>query len=582
MVVVGDPQQLPPTDFFARQDDAEESADPAEQDLESVLNECRSRGMAELELNWHYRSRHESLITFSNHTYYGGRLVTFPSPVAQDQAVSFRYVSDGVYGRSGSRTNPIEAQRVVAETVRRLEAMIAGGSPAESIGIVTFNAQQQSLIETLLDRERESNPALEPFFSETAAEPVLIKNLEGVQGEERDVMLFSLTFGPDAAGKVAMNFGPLNSSGGERRLNVAVTRARNELVVFGSLRAEQLDLARTNALGIRHLKQFLAYAERGAKAFAGIEESGIGDYDSPFEAAVADRLRAQGWEVRAQIGVSGFRIDLGVVDPDAAGAYLAGVECDGATYHRGATARDRDRLRQSVLEGLGWAILRIWSTDWWTNADREAARLHSSLRALLDLRRRQREAETARPREAIASGAEPAPAPAEQPEVAVADPALFYDASYRPRLAALLATTLAELGPLREDVLAQIVARAHGFERTGGDIRARVLAALPPGSVLSHEAVGTFVWPPACGPAGLSVFRPPAPGGSRDPTEIPMEELLVLARKALSGAPDEEAALLAMRDACGLQRLRDRSRQRCAEALGRARQRAAVSGRAVQ
>jgi superfamily I DNA and/or RNA helicase len=195
-----------------------------------------------VELTWHYRSRHESLIAFSNQAYYGGRLVTFPSPVTRDDAVSFRHVPDGVYARGGARINEREARAVVAEALAVLRAL-----EARSLGIVTFNAEQQALIEDLLDKARRDDPSLERHFSDDAAEPVLVKNLEGIQGEERDVMLFSLTYGPDATGRIALNFGPLNLSGGERRLNVAVTRARERLVVFGSVRAEQLDLSRTGA-----------------------------------------------------------------------------------------------------------------------------------------------------------------------------------------------------------------------------------------------------------------------------------------------------------------------------------------------
>ena len=385
VIIVGDPKQLPPTTFFERQipgGDGNGQTLVQTEDLESILDECLGAGVPSFELTWHYRSRHESLIAFSNKAYYGGRLITFPSPVTKDNAVSFRHVPDGVYARAGARTNQPEARALVAEAVSILRAVTAGGRH-RSLGIVTFNAEQQTLIENLLDDARRQDPLLEPFFSDEAAEPVLIKNLESVQGEERDVMLFSLTYGPDQTGRVAMNFGPLNQSGGERRLNVAVTRAREALIVFGSLRPEHIDLSRTSAVGVAHLKQFLDFAMHGARAFARAATGPLGDFESPFEAAVAERLARKGWILHPQIGVSGFRIDLGVVDPDAPGTYLAGVECDGATYHRGATARDRDRLRQAVLEGLGWRILRIWSTDWWTNAMRETDRLHMALQIAL-------------------------------------------------------------------------------------------------------------------------------------------------------------------------------------------------------
>lgn len=387
VIIVGDPKQLPPTSFFERQTstDGSDAVDIETYDLDSILDECLGAGIRSVALTWHYRSRHESLIAFSNQVYYGGQLVTFPSPVTRDDAVSFRFVADGVYARGGARTNVAEARAVVAEAL----AVLRVPAPP-SLGIVTFNAEQQSLIEDLLDKARREDPALERHFSDDAKEPVLVKNLEGIQGEERDVMLFSLTYGPDVSGRIAMNFGPLNRPGGERRLNVAITRARERLVVFGSFRDEQLDLSRTAAIGVRHLKKFLTFAEHGTRALATANQGSLGDYESPFEVQVAARLEQLGWVVHPQVGVSGFRIDLGVVDPDAPGAYLAGVECDGATYHRGATARDRDRLRQAVLEGLGWCILRIWSTDWWTNATREAERLDLQLRATLQRRRVER------------------------------------------------------------------------------------------------------------------------------------------------------------------------------------------------
>ena len=299
VIVVGDPKQLPPTSFFERRSGEEDGAavEVETHDLDSILDECLGAGIPTVELTWHYRSRHESLIAFSNQTYYGGRLVTFPSPVTRDDAVSFRYVADGVYARGGARTNEREAQAVVAEALAVLRA-----PEARSLGIVTFNAEQQTLIEDLLDKARRDDPALERFFGDDAAEPVLVKNLEGVQGEERDVMLFSLTYGPDHTGRPSLNFGPLNLSGGERRLNVAVTRARERLVVFGSFRSETLDLSRTNAVGVRHLKRFLEFAGHGARSFATATNGSMGDHESPFEVQVAAWLGRLGWTVHPQVG----------------------------------------------------------------------------------------------------------------------------------------------------------------------------------------------------------------------------------------------------------------------------------------
>ena len=237
----------------------------------------------------------------------------------------------------------------------------------KSIGIVTFNSDQQKLIEDLLDKERENNPDIEFAFDSNNPDSVFVKNLETVQGDERDIILFSVTYGPDNTGKLSMNFGPLNRNGGERRLNVAFTRAKHEMVIFSTLQADQIDLNRTNARGVEDLKGFLQYAKIGKAALGTCATRSLGGAESPFESEVAEQLKQKGWTVHTQIGASSYRIDLAIVHPDKPGAYLAGIECDGATYHSSATARDRDKLRQSVLENLGWNIIRIWSTDWWTN-----------------------------------------------------------------------------------------------------------------------------------------------------------------------------------------------------------------------
>ncbi len=386
VVMVGDPKQLPPTSFFDRAE-AEPGDEEPEADLESILDECLGANLPTLNLRWHYRSRSESLIAFSNHRYYGGALVTFPSPATEDRAVAFRVVEDGVYEKGGARTNPAEARALVADLLARLRS--PGFREAGlTVGVVTFNAEQQGLIEDLLDDARRRDPALEPFFDEAALEPVFVKNLESVQGDERDLMYFSVTYGPGRDGALSMNFGPLNRQGGERRLNVAITRARRELRVFSSLRPEQMDLSRTQAQGVRDLKHFLEFAERGPRALGEAVHGSVGGFDSPFEQAVAAALAAHGWRVQPQVGVSAFRIDLGVVDPDAPGRYLAGIECDGATYHRSATARDRDKLREQVLRGLGWEIVRIWSTDWWVDRDGTLEKVLARLDALRDERRR--------------------------------------------------------------------------------------------------------------------------------------------------------------------------------------------------
>ena len=382
-IIVGDPKQLPPTNFFGRTDDKDEELPEIERDMPSILDEVSAAGVPSRKLDWHYRSRDEALIAFSNHFYYNGRLVTFPAPSTGSNAIKFHKVN-GTYARGRGRVNQEEAGAIAEMVKKRLKTWLAvPEDKRHTLGVITFNAEQQSLILDLLDEIRREDSELEWFFADEREEPVIVKNLENIQGDERDVMLFSVTFGPDLAGKLTMNFGAINGMGGEKRLNVAITRARRELHVFSSINAEQIDLDRTRAVGVRDLKAFLDYAKRGSIALPSRDEGSLGTAESPFEDAVAGALRARGWEIRTQIGVSGFRVDLGIVHPDYAGSYLAGIECDGARYHSSATARDRDKVRQAVLEDLGWTILRIWSTDWFQNPLDVVERLHVKLGQLL-------------------------------------------------------------------------------------------------------------------------------------------------------------------------------------------------------
>lgn len=623
VVMVGDPKQLPPTAFFDRAESDLDDED-VEADLESILDECIGANLPTRHLNWHYRSRHESLIAFSNHNYYDGKLVTFPSPVTDDRAVSLQQVT-GTYEKGGSRTNPAEARALVADLVARLSAPGFRESGL-TIGVVTFNSEQQKLIEDLLDEARRQDPRLEAHFAESELEPVFVKNLESVQGDERDIIYFSITYGPDAAGQVSMNFGPLNRQGGERRLNVAITRARHELRVFASLRAEQMDLARTQALGVRDLKHFLEFAERGARALVEASPGSLGGFDSPFERAVAAALSGRGWRVQTQVGASSFRIDLGVIDPDAPGRYLAGVECDGATYHRSATAKDRDKLREQVLRGLGWDVLRVWSTDWWINPDGTLDKLDAGLREIQAHRRRQRE-EEARREEAARQAAEAAIAKAmaastEEDDVTtpaseftghqpatmtsahaeevyahrivteapssplspdkavrfqVSDPATanpdinpdaFFEPGYDPVLSALIAYVVEREGPVLDDVLARRIARAHGWVRTGARIRERVVRLAQTLCRATEEDVGTFYWPAHRHPAQALFFRRPADEDSVRPAdEISLAELAALAREVTAAGVQGEAVLPEMARALGLHQLRAASRTRLEKAL---------------
>ncbi|QXP91948.1 DUF3320 domain-containing protein [Methylococcus capsulatus] len=598
VVMVGDPKQLPPTSFFDRAESDLDDED-VEGDLESILDECLGANLPTMNLAWHYRSRHESLIAFSNHRYYGGSLVTFPSPVTEDRAVSFHHV-EGMYEKGGARINKPEAKALVADLVGRLKSPGFRQSGL-TIGVVTFNSEQQALIEDLLDEERRKDPSIESYFAEIELEPVFVKNLESVQGDERDIMYFSITYGPDLRGAVSMNFGPMNRDGGERRLNVAITRARQELRVFSSLKAEQMDLARTQAAGVRDLKHFLEFAERGPRALAEATHGSLGDFESPFEQAVAHALSREGWELHTQVGASAFRVDLAVVHPDAPGTYLTGIECDGATYHRSNTARDRDKLREQVLRGLGWEILRVWSTDWWIDAEGTLQKLDASLRALLETSRAQRAEEAARqavrsaetavagseaveqvivaardetyawnsaemPRSAAAVFVEADPAAA----VDRVDPEAFYDASYESILARMIAHVIEVEGPVLDTVLARRIARTHGWQRTGSRIQERVDAVAAKVHRITQEDIGTFYWPADKSPEIPFAFRRAADESARTVDEICMPELVALAREVMAGGKVGDEVLLNMARELGLQRLRAASRGRLEKAMQQA------------
>lgn len=373
VVIAGDRHQLPPTSFFQvlESEDATEAEEYG--DLESVLHAFGAAGLQSKTLLWHYRSRDESLIAFSNYHFYGNKLFTFPSARVREgeTGIEFVYVPDGVYRRGKARQNRVEAQKVVDMVIEH-----ARTHPQQSLGVVTFGIAQRDAIQILLDQCLRDMPSIQGFFHEGGPEPFFVKAIENVQGDERDVMLFSFGYGRDETGRFLLNFGPLNKAGGERRLNVAVTRARRRVALVASVQPEDIDLSRTSSEGTRLLRSYMMIARDGLGAlFPEIPVDQDVRFDSPFEEAVYEALSARGLQLRTQVGVSPYRIDLGVVDPDQAGRFLLGIECDGAMYHSAATARDRDRLRQEVLEGLGWRMHRIWGPDWRDNEEREIGKI---------------------------------------------------------------------------------------------------------------------------------------------------------------------------------------------------------------
>jgi len=377
VVVCGDDKQLPPTSFFEEilSDEFYEHLEETFDEYESILQACAVAGMRQQMLRWHYRSRHESLIAFSNHQFYGDKLVTFPSAVEESQefGVKFIHAPDGVYDRGGKRDNKREAEKVLELVKAHFREC-----PTKSLGVVSFSISQTNTIEDYVEQMRRDHPEFEPFFVENRLEGFFVKNLENVQGDERDVLIFSVGYGRDQHGRLTMNFGPLNREGGERRLNVAITRAREKVYLVSSIKAEDFNLSDARAPGVLQLYKYLQYAEIGPQALE-LSIPSHTEYESPLEDEVAKEIRNFGYDVKAQVGCSGYRIDLGVIDPEKPGKFILGVECDGATYHSAYTARDRDRIRQEVLEKLGWRIHRIWAPDFVTRRDTEVRRLKEAI-----------------------------------------------------------------------------------------------------------------------------------------------------------------------------------------------------------
>lgn len=379
LIIAGDERQLPPTNFFALgsadEDESWEADQSSAKDFESVLSIAKGCGaFTSMTLNWHYRSRHEALIAFSNSRFYNGGLVTFPSAQAEgpDVGVEFFLVPDGQYDRGGSRRNLPEARFVARRIAHHYDTR-----PGMSLGVVAFSQPQADAIQLALDELILDRPDLEAHLHGSRLDALFIKNLETVQGDERDVMLFSVGYGPDQTGKLTMNFGPINRDGGWRRLNVAVTRARFRNEVIASFAASQMNASSQRS--VNEFRRYLDYAANGLSALALDDAESLGDVESPFEESVVSWLRSEGYHVTTQVGSSGYRIDMAVHHPEHPSRFVIGIECDGVQYHSSQTARDRDRLRDQVLTGLGWKLHRIWGTAWYRHRQAEQQRLRDAI-----------------------------------------------------------------------------------------------------------------------------------------------------------------------------------------------------------
>ncbi len=382
VVIAGDSKQLPPTSFFqaavsdSEYDDVDDDESFDDTDAyESILDEANM--LPERTLRWHYRSRHESLIAFSNAKIYKNNLITFPSNIEQaaNIGVEYVYVPAGYYDRGGKKGNVIEANKVADLVFKHFKE-----NPNRSLGVIAFGEAQQQAIETVIRERRLRDRSFESFFAENREEAFFVKNLENVQGDERDTIIFSIGYAKDKAGVFRMNFGPLSKSGGERRLNVAITRAKYNVKLVGSIVPADIAVEKISSEGPKLLRSYIDFAMNGSSVLEReISESDAVEHDSPFEEAVYKFLDKKGYALGTQIGCSGYRIDMAVKHPTLSGIYVLGVECDGAAYHSARTARERDRLRQDVLENMGWKIYRIWSTDWIKDPITEGAKLVAAI-----------------------------------------------------------------------------------------------------------------------------------------------------------------------------------------------------------
>jgi superfamily I DNA and/or RNA helicase/very-short-patch-repair endonuclease len=375
IVIVGDPKQLPPTSFFDAMKDDDDNNDEETivvDESESILDTCIALYSPVRRLRWHYRSQHESLIAFSNLHFYDNDLIVFPSPTSINNdglGIKHTYIQNSVYQSS---INKLEAKVVVEHIERQMELF-----PDKSLGVGTFNTQQRDLIQQLLDEKEKNNIHVANYLNhwKDNSEPFFIKNLESLQGDERDVIFISTTFGPDKlTGKVFQRFGPMTQKVGWRRLNVLITRSKQKMHVFTSMKSSDILVTETSSRGVTSLKGFLQYCESGSLTYKPEIIDGKG-FDSPFEESVYSVLSNAGIKSIPQVGVAGYFIDLAVVS-NVSDDYILAIECDGATYHSSKSARDRDRLKQEVLERLGWKVYRIWSTDWFKNRDNEISKLH--------------------------------------------------------------------------------------------------------------------------------------------------------------------------------------------------------------
>jgi very-short-patch-repair endonuclease len=478
VVVVGDDKQLPPTRFFAKMLDdsqlSDEDSDLNAGDLESVLGLCVAQGVPQRMLRWHYRSRHHSLIAVSNREFYQNNLCIVPSPTAVTamHGLHFRHIKDGVFDRGKTASNAVEARAIAQAVIEHAKRY-----PKKSLGVGAFSVSQRDMIRDELELLLRLHVELADFFSTGQTEPFFVKNLENIQGDERDVIFISVGYGRDASRYMTMNFGPLSTQGGERRLNVLISRARERCEVFSSITADDIDLERGRSRGTAAFKTFLRYAAAGILDHQAPTGGGC---DSDLERQVDEELARLGYEVHRQVGAAGFIIDLAVVDSTRPGQYLLGIECDGATYHSSRSARDRDRLREAVLKDRGWRLHQIWSTDWFQRPREQLCKLVEAIQKAKTEADGDEEGEL----EAADHAAAEVDLEREEPDEALTGETApwvvpYVEAQFEvPRATAIHETPLTELakivvrvveteGPIHRDEIARRITCLWGLQRTG-------------------------------------------------------------------------------------------------------------------
>jgi len=372
LIVSGDGNQLPPTAFFESEAEGDSEAEDAES-FESLLHACKAGALPVLSLEWHYRSRHEDLITFSNKAFYRNSMLTFPAALNRSDNIGVAFFRvPGVYSRGGRRDNSIEAEFVARRVIHHFDTR-----PDQSLAVVTLSQAQAAAVDRAVQQARSDRPDLDRCFNQDRLRGFFIKTLELVQGDERDVVILSIGYGPDEHGILSSNFGPISKEGGWRRLNVAATRARYRMEVVASFHGRSLPASGNENL--QYFKRYLEYAENGPSVLE-LDSTPTGHArDTPFEASVLQQLRDWGYAAEPRIGVGSCQVDIGVRDPQSSGKYVLAVLCDGASYHAFKAARDRDRLREEVLAGLGWSLHRVWSSDWFRGGDSAALRLRDAV-----------------------------------------------------------------------------------------------------------------------------------------------------------------------------------------------------------